>query len=86
MKTIPFLSAILLTAATLIGQSNYFDTIFYSPALDKEKMVRVYLPPGYAENHELHYPVIYFLHGWGGNQSTIVRYFFTKICIVDWKG
>lgn len=50
MKTITFLSAILLTAKTLLGQVNYFDTSFYSPALDKEKMVKVYLPPDYNEN------------------------------------
>ena len=71
MKTIAFLSAFLLTATTLLGQINYFDTSFYSPALNKEKMVRVYLPPGYAENNELHYPVVYFLHGLGGNHTSV---------------
>jgi predicted peptidase len=70
MKTTSFLSAILLTATTLVGQGNYFDTTLYSPALDKEKMVRVYLPPEYDENQELHYPVVYFLHGWGGNHTS----------------
>jgi enterochelin esterase-like enzyme len=70
MKTIICFFAILFAATRLFGQGNYFDTIFYSPALDKEKMVRVYLPPSYAENHELHYPVIYFLHGWGGNHTS----------------
>jgi S-formylglutathione hydrolase len=70
MKLFSFLSAILLTAITLFGQSNYIDTSFYSPALNKEKMVRVYLPPGYVENHELHYPVIYFLHGTGGDHTS----------------
>jgi len=70
MKKTILLSAILLTATTLLGQSNYSDTSFYSPALDKEKMVRVYLPPGYEENPELHYPVVYYLHGWGGNHTS----------------
>jgi hypothetical protein len=37
MKTILFLSVILLTATSLVGQGNYFDTSFYSQALDKEK-------------------------------------------------
>lgn len=67
MKTILFLSVILLTATTLAGQGNSFDTTLYSPALDKEKLVRIYLPPGYDNNQELHYPVIYFLHGLGAN-------------------
>lgn len=62
---VPFL--ILLTATTLVGQGKFFDTSFYSPALNKEKLVRVYLPPGYDNNQELHYPVIYFLHGLGAN-------------------
>jgi len=75
MKKTILLSAILLTAITLFGQGNYFDTSFYSPALDKEKMVRVYLPPGYDETHELFYPVIYYLHGTGGNHTTVSHIF-----------
>ena len=70
MKTIIIFFAILLTVTTLLGQVNYFDTSFYSPALDKEKMVRIYLPPAYEENHELHYPVVYFLHGLGGDHTS----------------
>jgi hypothetical protein len=37
MKTISFLSAILLTANTLVGQVNYFDTSVYSPRWIKKK-------------------------------------------------
>ena len=70
MKKTILHTAILLTATMLVGQGNYFDTTLYSPALDKEKMVRVYLPPGYGENPELHYPVVYFLHGLGGNHTS----------------
>jgi len=70
MKKTIILSAILLTTTMLFGQGSYFDTSFYSSSLDKEKMVRVWLPPGYQENHELHYPVIYFLHGWGGDHTS----------------
>jgi len=29
--------------------------------------LRIYLPPGYYDNEEKRYPVIYFLHGYGGN-------------------
>lgn len=67
MKISPFLPAILLTSTTLVGQVNYSDTSFYSPALDKEKLVRIYLPPDNDDNQDLHNPVIYFLHGLGAN-------------------
>jgi enterochelin esterase-like enzyme len=70
MKKTILISAILLIATMLVGQVNYFDTSLYSPALDKEKMARIYLPPGYGENPELHYPVLYYLHGWGGNHTS----------------
>ncbi len=32
-----------------------------------DRDLRIYLPPGYFESDELRYPVIYFLHGYGGN-------------------
>lgn len=47
------------------------DTSFNSEALGEEKMVDIYFPPGYAENPDLYYPVIYYLHGWTGDQNTI---------------
>lgn len=71
MKKIIVFLLVLLTAISLFGQGSFFDTSLYSPALEKEKMVRVYLPPDYAENLELQYPVIYFLHGLGGNHSSV---------------
>jgi len=70
MKKTIFLSSILLTTATLLGQVNFSDTSFYSPALDQEKNVRIWLPPAYHENPDLHYPVVYFLHGLGGNHTS----------------
>ncbi len=40
------------------------DVSFFSPALDKETTVRIYLPPGYdPENTLKKYPVILSLHG-----------------------
>jgi len=32
-------------------------------------MVDVFLPPGYDQNPEMYYSVIYFLHGWHNNQN-----------------
>lgn len=37
-----------------------------------ERYLHIYLPPGYYEDTSLHYPVIYFLHGYGGSDSNII--------------
>jgi S-formylglutathione hydrolase FrmB len=44
---------------------------FYSEALDEVKNVRVYLPPIITHPANLHYPVIYYLHGWTGNHNAM---------------
>ncbi|MCD4723679.1 MAG: T9SS type A sorting domain-containing protein [Bacteroidales bacterium] len=54
-----------------LAQYNHIDTSFYSESLGEEKMVDVYFPPGYDENTDLYYPVIYYLHGWTENQNDI---------------
>lgn len=71
MKKLTIITAILLSVNMLFGQYNKIDTSFYSEALQEEKMVDVYFPPGYDENPELYYPVIYYLHGWNGDQNTM---------------
>jgi len=71
MKKLTFISVIMLTVNILFAQYNKIDTSFYSEALGEEKMVDVYFPPGYDENPELYYPVIYYLHAWGGDQNTM---------------
>ncbi len=68
MEKLFIISAFLLSANMLWGQGHYIDTTVYSPALDREKMVRVWLPPCYEVRPELNYPVVYYLHGLGGNQ------------------
>ena len=40
---------------------------FQSKVLDREVSYMIYLPPGYDEEKQ-RYPVIYWLHGYGGNQ------------------
>jgi len=40
--------------------------------LNMERKYSVYLPPGYAEN-ERNYPVLYLLHGAGGDYSTWIQ-------------
>jgi S-formylglutathione hydrolase FrmB len=70
MVKLTIITAILLAANMLLGQYK-IDTSFYSEALGEEKLVDVYFPPGYDENPNLCYPVIYYLHGYGGNQNTM---------------
>ncbi len=70
MKKITIISAMLLSATILFGQYK-IDTSFYSAALDQVKMVDIYFPPGYDENPSWDFPVIYYLHGWGGNQNAM---------------
>lgn len=45
------------------GQYTVVDDQFYSNALGANNMVDVWLPPGYYDNPQLNYPVIYLLHG-----------------------
>lgn len=42
---------------------------FASETLDRNYAYTIYLPDGYEQN-ELHYPVMYLLHGSGGNENT----------------
>lgn len=58
----------------LVAQVNIIDESFYSEVLQQEMMVDVYLPPDYEENPNEYYPVIYFLHGWGGNQNDLINH------------
>lgn len=45
---------------------------FRSAALGVEKNVLVYLPPSYATSPGHRYPVVYVLHGYGGNETNWV--------------
>ena len=40
------------------------DAHHYSNIFGETRHYRVFLPPGYDENHNQKYPVIYFFHGW----------------------
>jgi hypothetical protein len=48
-------------------QSNHqmIDTTYYSHILGHDMQYIIFLPPGYDENKELSYPVLYFVHGIG---------------------
>lgn len=54
--------------------NRYVIDTFHSKTLEGNPLgttvdrdINVYLPPGYFDNEEQRYPVIYFLHGYGGN-------------------
>jgi S-formylglutathione hydrolase FrmB len=72
---LPFLLVFMLCVVVIepVNSSTVFDR-FTSPALQGNKQgdpatreVRVYLPPSY-DNSKDQYPVVYLLHGSGGNQ------------------
>jgi len=71
MKKFTLITIILITANLMFAQINKIDTSFYSQALGEEKMVDVYFPPGYDDNPNLCYPVIYYLHAWMGDQNAM---------------
>jgi len=49
------------------GEIQAFD--YQSKSLNKDREAVVYLPPGYASSQE-RYPVLYLLHGAGGDEKT----------------
>ena len=58
-------------AARAAGHGTVAARTFRSAALGVDKSYRVYLPAGYAESGR-RYPVVYLLHGLGGNESNWV--------------
>jgi S-formylglutathione hydrolase FrmB len=47
---------------------------FHSDALGVDKAVVVYLPAGYDSQPTRHWPVFYYLHGLGGNETNWVKH------------
>jgi len=54
-----------LCSCTVRDTRQYSDESHFSEVFSKEKEYRIYLPENYFD-HKASYPVIYFLHGWGG--------------------
>jgi S-formylglutathione hydrolase FrmB len=55
------------------GKGSVADATFHSEALGVDKAYRVYLPAGYAAGDQ-RYPVVYLLHGIGGDETNWVKY------------
>jgi len=60
----------LLLAPAAFGAGTLEYQIFFSTHLGMNRNVGVYLPEGYDPAQPTRYPVIYFLHGWGGNHTS----------------
>lgn len=65
---------LLLVASTVLPQSGTVRTdALWSAALGVTKHYLVYLPPSYAANTSRRYPVAYYLHGYGGDETNWVQ-------------
>ena len=68
--TLIFLNLSLLNFSFVFGQTVEYRS-FLSTALGETKNVNVYLPPGYSTSPNTFYPVIYYYHGWSGDEGYI---------------
>jgi hypothetical protein len=63
-------SGILITGLLLLNENLFagdvtiLDCRHYSSVFGEIRDFRIFLPPGYANNPQKRYPVIYFYHGW----------------------
>jgi enterochelin esterase-like enzyme len=60
------MARIVATTTPIAG--TLIETSFFSPTLGRDATYRIYLPPGYATSGQS-YPVLYMLHGAGGNYA-----------------
>ena len=74
MKRIKIFVTVLIigiVTSNVYSQSKHIDDNFFSTSLDTIRDLRVYLPDGYdSTDINMRYPVIYFLHGSGGNHTS----------------
>ena len=61
---------------------------FYSISLDENRNYTIYLPEGYYQSNA-EYPVVYFLHGFGGDNNSYnsfhhcIPFYFLNIKLLD---
>jgi enterochelin esterase-like enzyme len=56
--------------AAIPSAGRVLQETFWSAALNRSMPYNIYLPPGYDEDVYSRYPVVYLLHGLGGNQDS----------------
>ncbi|MBE0679997.1 MAG: esterase family protein [Bacteroidales bacterium] len=73
-KTILIVFACLLTGLRLTSQGSQVleGLTFHSSILNMERQYSLYLPAGYDDNNRS-YPVLYLLHGGGGDHTTWIQ-------------
>ena len=86
MKRFNLLLTFVLIGNIVLAQHNtpkiVIDSL-YSAALENSggesptRRITIYLPPGYEENTDQRYPVIYYLHGFTSSDSTNLKWFGT---------
>jgi S-formylglutathione hydrolase FrmB len=67
------LAALAAMCATAAAGGRVDKVRFHSDALGVDKQVIVYLPAGYDAHPDRHYPVFYYLHGLGGDETNWVK-------------
>ena len=70
------LSSVIYASGTVITDS------FYSTALGSTRNMRIYLPEGY-DTSGIDYPVVYFLHGGGGNHNSYPYIYYHLDTLID---
>ena len=67
-------SSPMAAAAAAPAPSHVVTEHFHSDALGVDKDVVIYLPRGYDAQSAKHWPVFYYLHGLGGNETNWVKH------------
>lgn len=67
------LELVLAASLALPSHGTVRPDSLWSPALGVTKHYLVYLPPSYAADSARRYPVAYYLHGYGGDETNWVR-------------
>ena len=52
-----------------VSHGNVQQILFPSPSTKTSRRAFVYTPPGYYENRDKNYPVLYLQHGWGEDET-----------------
>ncbi len=64
------LAMLLFVSGAALGQGTVENVQFYSQSLGCLRWIQVYLPEGYNPERGPKYPVVYFLHGAGGDHTS----------------
>ena len=60
---------LIFAAMPLVALSQFNDAVHYSPTFERDKDYRIFYPSNYQTAISDSFPVVYFLHGWGGSHT-----------------